>query len=113
MTQNKKRIIQFEVLRVIVAFGVVMLHTSAQRFNESFLSAEWDARNLYDSLVRWSVPIFVMICGALFLDSKKKINVKKLYTKNIAHLFFILVLWSIIYGVDSGLRGYGFSSLPS
>ena len=113
MPQNKTRIIQFEVLRVIAAFAVVMLHTTAQRFNESFLSTEWDIRNLYDSFVRWSVPIFVMISGALFLDSKKIINVKTLYSKNIARLFFILVLWSIIYGVDNGLRGYGFSSLAS
>ena len=99
MSENKKRIIQFDALRVIAAFAVALLHTSAQRYYESFPSAEWDARNLYDSVVRWAVPIFIMISGAFFLDSNKRINTKSLFSKYITRLLFIYVFWSIVYYV--------------
>lgn len=95
------RIIQFDILRIIAAFAVVWLHTCAQRFYTCYPSIEWDIRNLYDSMVRWAVPIFVMISGALFLDSNRKINIKKLYTKSITRIIVIFFLWSIIYEVYS------------
>ncbi len=99
MSENKNRIIQFDALRVIAALAVVMLHTSAQRYIVSFPSDEWNARNLYDSLVRWGVPIFIMISGAFFLDSNKKIDIKTLFSKYISRILFIYVFWSIVYCV--------------
>ncbi|MBR5639174.1 MAG: acyltransferase family protein [Muribaculaceae bacterium] len=95
------RIISFDVLRVIAAFAVVMLHVTSQRLDTSFLSNEWEIRNVYDSFVRWCVPVFFMISGALFLDHGRKINVGRLYKKNILHLIFIFFAWSFIYALYS------------
>lgn len=103
MSSSNNRIIQFDVLRIVAAFAVVLLHTSAQRFYTSYPSIEWDARNFYDSLVRWSVPIFVMISGALFLDPQKKISIKTLYKKNVTRVVLIYIFWSIVYGVYDGM----------
>lgn len=96
---SNNRIIQYDVLRIIAAFAVVLLHTSAQRFYDCYPSIEWDIRNFYDSSVRWSVPIFVMISGALFLDSKKRINIEKLYSGNITRIILVFAFWSIIYAI--------------
>ena len=93
------RIIPFDVLRIIAAFAVVMLHVASQRFETSFPSGEWEVRNVYDSFVRWCVPIFVMISGALFLNHGRKISVGRLYKKNILHLIFIFLVWSFIYAI--------------
>ncbi len=111
MSSSKNRIIQFDVLRVVAALAVVWLHTSAQRFYISYPSVEWDARNFYDSLVRWAVPIFVMISGALFLDSQKKIDIKILYSKNVTRVALIFIFWSIVYGVYGGIGEKGLIGL--
>lgn len=48
-------------------------------------------------MVRWGVPVFVMISGALFLDSKKKLSIKRLYAKNILRIICAFLFWSFIY----------------
>ncbi len=93
------RIISFDVLRIIAAFAVVMLHVTSDRLITSFPSNEWEIRNVYDSFVRWCVPVFVMISGALFLNHGRKISVGRLYKKNILHLIFIFFVWSFIYAI--------------
>ena len=111
MSTNNNRIIQFDALRVIAAYAVVLLHTSCQRYYDCYPSAEWIARNFYDSSTRWAVPIFIMISGALFLDPQKKIDIKNLFTKNITRVLLIFIAWSIIYGAYFGDEGKGITGL--
>lgn len=111
MPLEKKRIIQFDVLRIIAAFAVVWLHTSGQRFYDCYPSDEWDARNCYDSLVRWAVPAFVMISGALFLDPQKKIKIGVLYAHNITRIVLVFLFWSFVYCAYAGIGGNGFVDL--
>lgn len=76
---------------------MIWLHISGQDFSSSFPSNEWMVRNVYDSMVRWSVPVFVMISGALFLDTRKPLNIIKLYTKNILRIIIAFLFWSVLY----------------
>ena len=100
------RIISFDVLRIVAAFAVVMLHIASQRLDTSFPSTEWEIRNVYDSFVRWCVPVFFMISGALFLNIGRNVSVGRLYKKNILHLIFIFFAWSFIYALYSAnVRG--------
>lgn len=62
---------------------------------------------IYNSLSRWSVPVFVMISGALFLDNSKKINIKRLFSKNIARIIKVFLFWSFIYAIYDGLYKNG------
>ena len=94
---ESQRIIAFDVMRIISIFAVILLHYSSQRFYISFPSPEWEIRNVYDAMVRWGVPVFVMISGALFLDSNKKLSIKRLYTKNILRITCAFLFWSLIY----------------
>ena len=93
------RVIYLDLLRIISAFAVVMLHVSAQHWGDTFFSTEWMIMNFYDSCVRWCVPVFVMISGALFLDTSRELNIKRLYTKNLMRILQVFILWSIIYTV--------------
>lgn len=106
-TNSNNRIIFFDVLRIIAAFAVVFSHVSSQRFHECFPSDEWITRMIYDAFGRWSVPVFVMISGALFLDESKKIDIKRLYTKNIARIIIVFLFWSFIYAIYDGLYKNG------
>lgn len=94
---ESQRIIAFDVMRIVAIFAVIWLHFSSQRFYTSFPSTEWEIRNIYDAMVRWGVPVFVMISGALFLDANKKLSLRKLYTKNILRIICAFLFWSSLY----------------
>ena len=71
-------------LRAVAAIAVVLLHMTG-----GWLGTEWKNQVLEPSrmildeliiqvLVRWAVPCFIMISGALLLDPQKKLDVSKL-----------------------------------
>lgn len=94
--KKQGRIVYFDFLRVIATFAVVVLHVSVQNYYAVEVKTwEWQTFNFYDSIVRWSVPIFVMISGALFLNGDH--NIKNIYKKNIARIIVSFVFWSAIY----------------
>lgn len=96
----KTHIVYFDILRVLSIFAVVVLHVAGDLFfNNHPNSFSWEMANMYNGLTRWSVPVFVMISGALFLNPKRNVSLPQIYSKNIFHLAFILVLWSLFYTV--------------
>lgn len=97
MSNNK--IIAFDILRIIAAFAVVVLHSVGPLFLDLYPSSDWNIANVYESLVRWSVPVFFMISGALFLNKGKELNLGRLYKKNIFRIFLIYLFWSMIYAL--------------
>lgn len=97
-----KRLIYFDVLRIFATLAVVILHISGQNWSKpSVYSFEWNVFNFFDSIVRWAVPVFVMISGALFLNPKKVIDTKVLYKKNILRIVVAFIFWSLIYVIAS------------
>lgn len=99
-TESRK--LQVDILRILAAFSVVVLHSAAQFWNVLPVTGiEWKIVNAYDACFRFGVPVFVMISGALFLDPARKLDVGRLYRHNILRLVVIYVLWSGIYGLFS------------
>lgn len=91
-----KRIWYFDYLRIAAIVAVVILHVASQNWYTTDVSSlEWNTFNVYDSLMRWGVPVFVMISGALFLGKEQTIT--KLYKKNIFRVLLVLIIWTIIY----------------
>lgn len=98
-TENK-RMIPFDLLRILAAFSVVMLHSAAQFwYTLDIQTPQWLVANSYDAAFRFGVPIFVMISGALFLNPGYSLDVKKLYKHNILRFMVIYLLWSCLYGL--------------
>lgn len=91
------RIIYLDYLRIFATLAVTIVHVSAQNFYHSVNTFEWNVFNVYDSIMRWAVPIFVMISGALFLKYKNDINIKNIYTKKIVRIITSFLFWSFIY----------------
>ena len=97
----KERVVYFDYLRVLATMAVIFLHVAAQNWYDTDVNTlNWHVFNIYDSIVRWGVPIFVMISGALFLE--KEIDIKKLYLKNILRLIIAFLFWSTIYSIING-----------
>ena len=80
MENSKNRIVYADLLRIIATFAVIVLHVSVSKWYESPIREyNWQMFNIYDSLVRWSVPVFVMISGMFFLNPNKEIDFKKVF----------------------------------
>lgn len=98
--RTDKRMIHYELLRILAAFSVVMLHSAAQFwYSLDVNSTEWVIANSYNALFRFGVPVFVMISGALFLDENYQLDLKRLYKHNILRLVIIYAVWSCLYGL--------------
>lgn len=103
MNEKKDRIIYLDILRILATIAVITIHVSAHHwYATSPVSYEWNVFNFYDSIVRWAVPIFVMISGAIFLDKNRVIETKKLYKKNIFRIVCAFIFWSVLYAIILG-----------
>ena len=65
----EKRCIYFDILRIVACFAVIIIHVCSWYLYSDINSPNWQVFNFYNSIVKWSVPIFVMISGALFLKA--------------------------------------------
>ncbi|AHV92316.1 acyltransferase [Bordetella holmesii] len=83
----------------LAALAVVMLHSAAQTVSDPaiYASGGWLAANLYDSAVRWCVPVFVMISGALLLDPQRPLSPRVFYRRRLARIQIPLVFWTVFY----------------
>ena len=91
-------------LRLFAAAAVVVMHTEGKRWmSVSHESAEWSVLTLYDGFVRWPVPVFLMITGALFLP--RVTPLKTVFKRYIPRMVLAFVLWSGIYALYALYRG--------
>ena len=93
-----KRKVYCDYLRLIATFAVVFIHVAASNWsNVDVNGMQWQVFNIYDSLVRWGVPIFVMISGALFLN--RDVPIKNIYSKYILRMVIAFISWSLFYAI--------------
>lgn len=98
------RTMYFDCLRLAATLAVIILHVSGQNWSAVGVSTfEWQVFNVFDSIVRWSVPIFVMISGALFLGGQQSIS--RIYRKNIVRIATAFVFWSAAYALLAFFNG--------
>ncbi len=104
----KARQLHIDLLRIVACFSVIMLHSAAQYWYDFPVdSMRWLVCNTYDAVVRFGVPVFVMISGALFLGRAGEIDIKRLYKNNILHLVAAYWIWSLLYGLWDGRAWIG------
>ena len=98
---TKPKTAYFEWLRLFAAAAVVLMHTAAERWlSISHTVPEWEVLTLWDSLVRWPVPIFIMITGALFLP--RKTELKTALGRYIPRMAVGFLVWSGVYALYRG-----------
>ncbi|MGM3193529.1 acyltransferase [Dickeya dadantii subsp. dieffenbachiae] len=86
------------IARIVSTFAVIVLHISAYTVALADLGTfSWWVGNLYDSLVRWCVPVFIMISGALLLSPGKVESLSVFYKKRIGKILVPLLFWSFFF----------------
>ena len=97
-----------DCLRILATVGVICVHASCHVINSSVFpmppigSADWNIAAVYDAVVRFCVPIFVMISGSLFIE--RNFSIKKLFSKYIFRIITAYFLWSLFYALMAGNR---------
>ena len=96
--QGDSRILYVDIMRVFAVFCMVLLHVSAENWlTAPITSTHWQVLNIYDSAVRFCVPLLIMISGAFFLNPAKNISPKILFKKNILRLVIAYIFWASFY----------------
>lgn len=98
MEKTKKRVEYFDVLRTIACIAVVIIHISGEYLKYNANTLNFWVGNVFDSIVRLAVPVFVMISGALMLDEEYEFTIKKL-KKHIIKMLIFFSVWSCGYAV--------------
>ncbi len=93
----KKRIVYFDVIKILSSFLVIFNHSHWYIMNEGTLVN--GIHHLLFCICKIAVPLFIMVSGALILG--KKTNYKEIFTRRIFRvivpLLFIFTLSSLIY----------------
>lgn len=91
--------------RILAIFAVVVLHVAAGVVTGNEIGSEyWWIGNIYNSLVRWCVPVFVMISGALMLDTSKNEELTVFYKKRLSRILIPIIVWSVFYSAWAVLK---------
>ena len=99
LKSGAKRHISLDVGKIIAICLVIIIHCSAEFVGETGRTMlGFTAGNIFDSIARAGVPLFLMISGALALNENKEKSMEKVLSE-IKSFVFLIVVWSIIYAV--------------
>jgi surface polysaccharide O-acyltransferase-like enzyme len=89
-----------DVARVLAIVAVVLVHVIAPVVTGHWAnegSAGWWTANVIDSALRWCVPVFVMISGALLLDPRRVERPRDFYVRRLGRVGVPLIVWTLVY----------------
>lgn len=101
-----KSIAWVDNVRFVASFAVVFLHVSSGIVTSAEVgSLNWWAGNISDSVVRWCVPVFVILTGYLLGDPNKEYGLVQFYRRRMHRLLIPIVAWSFFYSCLTYLTG--------
>lgn len=96
----RERNLALDTGRTVAILAVMLIHVCAPLVTGNKPGdPQFFYGNLFDSLARIAVPLFVMISGALMLDEDAALPLKKLFLKKIPQLLLPLIVWSAVYAL--------------
>ena len=105
--KNTGRVIYLDILKTIAILGVLLIHITSRGFSSfEFLNFDYLVSAFFNSTVRFSVPVFIMVSGTLFLNEKKEITIKKMYSKYVLRIVLTLIIFASFYEVSDIIIGY-------
>ena len=94
-------------LRILATLSVIVIHVSGPlvvKYGE-ISSFDWNVANFFDSISRYSVPVFFMISGSLLLSQDYKFI--EFLKKRLGKILPPFLFWSLMYAI---LNRYVFGS---
>ncbi len=98
--EKKTEYTYIEILRVLCAFAVIVIHVSGLNwFKLEMNDGNWIVQTFYNIGGRFSVCVFCMISGALLLRPGKSISLGDVFGKYIKRILICYVAWTVIYDI--------------
>lgn len=95
----KKRYIEYDILRILACFCVIMIHSAV--FEQNMLyennNLKYQATNIWGTLSRWAVPAFVMLSGMMILQKIENESLHNLFLKRVLRMVAVYIVWSGVY----------------
>lgn len=87
-----------DLLRVLSILGVIAIHAITTVVVQKPIDTPvWMIGNLIDSFSRWSVPVFVIISGALMIRKSAFDNANNFLKKKMSRIIIPIIAWPLIY----------------
>lgn len=88
-----------DLCRVVAIYGVILIHSSGAIFYQfgKVPLSDWIAASALDSLARVSVPLFVMLSGAMLLKPGAPITTLSTMLGRVAKILIPLLVWSVFH----------------
>lgn len=88
-------------LRVVATISVILIHVTAEILYQygCISNSIWWTGNVYDSIVRFCVPVFVMLTGVLMLSRTYELS--DFLRKRFSRIILPFLFWSLIYAAFS------------
>ncbi|PVX26041.1 MAG: hypothetical protein CW716_06835 [Candidatus Bathyarchaeum sp.] len=107
LNQIRGRPVYVDLIRTVAMIGVIMLHasgrwliTSQELSQMSHLEiVRWTVVDVYQSMSVLSVPLFLMLTGALLLQPKKQESLSVFFKKRWARIGLPFIFWTSAYFV--------------
>lgn len=88
-------------VKIFAASAVVFLHVSSgfvanvDVLDPSYAGSNWWAGNIFDSITRWCVPVFLIISGYFLLNKQESLTA--FLHKRISRILIPILFWSAFY----------------
>lgn len=92
---KKERVLYYDLLNILAAFGVVAMHFNGLTHAYSHTWA-WRQAFAVDCIFYWAVPVFFMLTGATLMDYCEKYDTKTFFKKRFSKTLVPFIAWSLI-----------------
>ena len=109
--EGSKRIFYFDELRALAIIGIVFCHASVAFVLSGVGKSDFYISAFFDCFRDFSIPIFVMLSGALLIG--KKDSFRDFFKKRLSRIFIPFVFWVFVYIIYSSIyitHGFSLSS---
>lgn len=103
MNESNKHIAYLSYIRAFACIAIIVLHTytmEAMYYRSEISVASYAVTSCVAYMMMWAVPCFVMVTGALLLDTDKEISLKRLYGRYILRIFVVLIVFTVLFTIS-------------
>lgn len=96
---KKNYLYSADLIRAIAIVFVVVVHICSEYLGKGSAlgSAGWWFANIFETIAKVAVPLFVMLSGSLLLDPQKDYTLNEFYKRRFSTIGIPLLFWPLFY----------------
>ena len=105
---ERGKIWSFSYLRSAACIAIIIIHTvycALLMYGSGLSQTQTIATWAVNNCMMWAVPVFVMVTGALLLDTGRTLTYRKLFGRYIARILGALVFFGVLFCVLDMISG--------